>query len=103
MFRLKRDDQVVVLSGKDRGKKGKVLRLFPEESRALVEGVNLVKKHLKRSQMNPQGAVLAREARMPLDRLQPVCPRCNRGVRVGFKVMADGTRGRICRRCNEGF
>ena len=103
MFRVRRDDQVAVLSGKDRGKRGKVLKVYPQAGRVLVEGLNLVKKHMRRSQMNPQGAILSRENPLPLDRVAPVCPRCARGVRVGFRKLPDGTKGRICRRCQEGF
>lgn len=103
MFRVKRNDQVVVISGRDRGKKGKVLHMFPGARRGIVEGLNLVKKHLRKSQANPQGAILSKEAPLPLDRLMPVCPRCNRGVRVGLKVLSDGTRARICRKCEESF
>ena len=103
MFRVKRNDQVVVLSGKDRGKRGKVLRLLPEDGRAVVEGLGLVKKHLRRSQMNPQGSIMSRESPIPLDRVQPVCPRCNRGVRIGFQILPDGSKTRLCRRCREAF
>ncbi len=102
-MRVKRNDQVMVISGKDRGKKGKLLAVFGPRATATVEGLNLVKKHLKRSQANPQGAILSKESPIPLDRLLPVCPRCNRGVRVGFKVLPDGTKSRICRRCEESF
>lgn len=103
MFRIKANDSVVVLSGKNRKKRGKVLKLLLEKSTATVEGLNLVKRHLRRSQNNPQGAILSRESPMALDRLQPICPRCNRGVRVGFKVEADGSKARVCRRCQEAF
>ena len=103
MQRVKRDDQVLVISGRDKGKRGKVRRVLPQAERVVVEGLNLVKKHLRKSQDNPQGAILSREAPLPLDRVMPVCPRCNLGVRVGVKAMGDGTRARICRRCGEGF
>jgi len=103
MFRVKKDDQVMVIAGRDRGKKGKVRQLFPADSKVVVEGLNLVKKSVRRSEANPQGAILSKESRLPLDRVMPVCPRCNRGVRVGFKVGADGSRTRICRKCGEGF
>lgn len=103
MFRVRRNDNVMVLSGKDRGKKGKVLRLFPEEGRLTVENLNLVKRHIRRSQANPQGAILSRESPLPVDRVMPVCPRCNRAVRVGFKLLSDGTKSRVCRRCQENF
>ena len=103
MFRVRRNDQAMVISGKDRGKKGKVLRIFPERGRVTLEGLNVVKKHVKKSQANPQGAILSKESPLPLDRVMPVCPRCNRGVRVGFKLLADGTKTRICRQCEEAF
>ncbi len=103
MFRVKKDDQVMVIAGRDRGKKGKVRQLFPADSKVVVEGLNLVKKSVRRSEANPQGAILSKESRLPLDRVMPVCPRCNRGVRVGFKVAADGSKNRICRKCGEGF
>ena len=103
MFRVKKDDQVMVIAGRDRGKKGKVRQLFPVDSKVVVEGLNMVKKSTRRSEANPQGAIIAKESRLPLDRVMPVCPRCNRGVRVGFKVAADGSRTRICRKCGEGF
>lgn len=103
MFRVKRDDQVLVISGKDRGKRGKIRRVFPEDGKVVVEGVNLVKRHLRRSEQNPQGAILSRESRLPMDRVVPICPKCNRGVRVGFKILQDGSKQRTCRRCGEGF
>lgn len=103
MFRVKKDDLVLVISGKDRGKKGKVRRIFPEDERLVVEGLNLVKKSTRRSEANPKGAILSKEARLPLDRVMPVCPRCNTGVRVGFKVAQDGSKTRICRKCGESF
>ncbi len=103
MFRVRRNDQVVVLSGKDRGKRGKVLNIFPERQRATVEGLNLVKRHTRKSQNAPQGAIVARESMIPLDRLLPLCPKCNQGVRVGFQKQADGSKTRICRRCQESI
>ncbi len=103
MLRIKRNDHVVVLSGKNRGKRGKVLQVIPEEGRVRVEGLNLVKRHMRRSQSNPQGAILSKESPLPLDRVLPICPACNKGVRVGFKVSQDGTKSRICRRREESF
>ena len=103
MFRVKRDDQVEVIAGKDRGKKAKVRRIFPDEGKVVVEGLNLMKKTMRKSQENPQGAIVSKESRLPLDRVMPVCPKCNQGVRVGFKTAADGSKSRICRKCGEGF
>lgn len=103
MFRVKRDDQVQVISGRDRGKKGKVRKVFPEDGKVVVEGLNLVKKSTRKSEANPQGMIVSKESRLPMDRVLPVCPRCSRGVRVGFKLAVDGSKIRICRRCGEGF
>ena len=103
MARVKRDDQVQVIAGKDRGKRGKVRRIIPAEGRVVVEGINVVKKAMRRTEANPQGGLLTRELPLPLDRVMPVCPRCNRGVRIGFKLAADGSKGRVCRRCGEDF
>ncbi len=103
MFRIRRDDQVRVISGKDRGKTGKVRRVMPEDGRVVVEGINVYKKAMRKSEANPQGAILSRECPLPLDRVMPVCPRCNKGVRVGSKRMQDGSRVRICRACGESF
>ncbi len=103
MFRVKRDDQVVVISGKDRGKRGKVRRVLPADGRVVVEGLNLVKKSMRRSESNPQGAILSKESPLPLDRVIPICPRCNRGVRIGSKQLEDGSKLRVCRRCGESF
>lgn len=103
MFRVKKNDQVMVIAGKNKGKKGKVLRVFPQVGRVTVEGLNLIKRHVRRSQANPQGAIISRESPLPMDRVMPVCPRCNKGIRVGFQTLADGTKNRICRSCKEAF
>lgn len=103
MFRVRRDDQVMVISGKDKGKRGKVRKVFPEDGRLVVEGINVVKKTTRRSEAHPQGAILTKEGRVPADRVMPICPKCNRGVRVGFKTAQDGSKSRVCRRCGESF
>lgn len=103
MFRVKKNDQVMVIAGKNKGKKGKVLRVFPQRGRVTVEGLNLIKRHVRRSQANPQGAIISRESPLPTDRVMPVCPRCNKGIRVGFQILADGSKNRICRSCQEAF
>ncbi len=101
MVKIRRDDVVKVMIGKDRGKQGKVLRLFPERRRALVEGINLVKKHVKPTQDNPQGGVASQERPVSVANLRRICPRCNRPVRVGFLVAKDGAKQRVCKRCGE--
>jgi large subunit ribosomal protein L24 len=96
---IRRDDMVVVIAGDDKGTRAKVLRVDTRKGRAVVEGVNRVYKHLKRSQKNPQGGRLEIEAPMAVSNLQVVCTKCNKGVRTGIKVDADGTKHRVCRKC----
>ena len=90
---------VTVLSGKDRGKTGKVLQVWPDRARALVEHVNLMKHFERRSQQNPQGGVVKREGAVALSKLAPSCPNCRKPARVGWSVGADGQKQRVCRRC----
>ena len=101
MARLKKGDTVAVLSGRDKGKSGKVLRVWPDADVALVERVNVVKHFERKSQQHPSGGIIEREAPLPLSVLAPVCQRCKKPSRVGWTVSADGTKRRICRRCKE--
>jgi len=97
---VKKDDNVVVLSGRDRGKRGRVLRVVPATNRVVVEGVNFIKKHTKPNpQRNIQGGIVEREAALHASNVQIVCPECGRPTRVGRKVLEDGTRVRFCRKC----
>jgi len=102
--RLKREDEVMVIRGRDKGKRGKIQHLFPDRSKVLVEGVNMVKRHLK------AGAEGARQAgiidkEMPIDasKLMPICPSCDKPTRVGFRVLEDGTKSRACKKCEGTF
>lgn len=101
MVKIRRDDVVMVMTGKDRGKKGKILQVFPEAGRALVEGINLVKKHVRRTQENPQGGFTSQERPVSVANLRRICPRCNKPVRVGFSLATDGTKQRVCKSCGE--
>ena len=103
MTKLKKGDMVAVLAGKDRGKRGKILRIIPDRGTALVERLNLAKHFERRTQQNPTGGIIEREAPLGLAKLAVVCPRCDRPVRVGFSVSADGTKQRVCRRCKEAL
>ena len=101
MARIKKGDTVVVLSGKDKGKSGKVLKVWPEQERALVERINLVKHFERRSQQNQAGGIVEREGALALAKLALLCPKCRQPSRVGWRVSADGGKQRICRRCQE--
>ena len=101
MARIKKGDLVSVLSGKDRGKSGKVLQVWPQTSRALVEHVNLVKHFDRRSQQNQAGGIIAREGAIALAKLAVVCPKCQKPSRVKWNVSDTSGKQRLCRRCEE--
>ncbi len=99
---IKKNDLVFVLSGKDRGKTGKVLRVFPTNSRAIVEGINFIQKHTRANpQKNVKGGILPKESSIHLSNLMVVCKRCNKHARVGFTHLPDGRKARVCKNCDE--
>ena len=98
---IKKGDQVVVIAGKDSGKTGRVLRVFPKKLKAIVERVNFVKKHTKPSQQNQKGGIVEKEAPLHVSNLLLYCARCEKGTRVGFKILENKTKVRYCKRCNE--
>ncbi len=97
---VKKGDTVVVLSGKDKGKQGKIISALPKKSQVIVEDVNKVKRHTKPSLKAPQGGILQKE--MPLDvcKVQLICPACNKPTRIGHKIV-DGKNYRSCKKCGE--
>lgn len=103
MFRVKKNDTVKIIKGKDRGKTGRVMQIFPNESKAIIEGRNLVKKHVRRTRQEQQVGVIQIESPVHLSNLMPVCPKCNKPARVGFSVQPDGTKVRICKKCKEAL
>lgn len=100
---VKTGDTVTVLSGKERGKKGKVLAVSPKECKVIIEGVNMVKKHVKPRKMGEAGGIVKAEGAMYACKVQIVCPRCGKPTRVGHKVSKDGTKERICKKCGESL
>jgi large subunit ribosomal protein L24 len=99
--RLKKNDTVMIIAGRERGKTGKVLRVLPDEGRVLIERLNLVKRHTKPRGQQQGGGIIEKEASLHLSNVQPVCGRCNKPTRVGRKRLDDGKAVRICRRCGE--
>jgi large subunit ribosomal protein L24 len=97
---VKKDDTVVVISGKDKGKKGRVITAFPKDNRVLVEGVNMVKKHAKPSQANPQGGIINQEAAIHVSNVMPVDPKTGTPTRVGYKEV-NGKKVRIAKKSGE--
>lgn len=101
MYKIKRNDTVQVITGKDKGKKGKLVVSSLQGKRAIVEGINLVKKHRRRTQQDQQGKIAQIPSPIDLSNLMLVCKHCNRPTRVGFVILADGTKSRICKKCKE--
>ena len=101
MFRIKKNDIVQAIKGKDKGKKGRVLEIFSAKKRALVEGIQMVKKHKRKTQQYQQGGIISIESSIALSNLMLVCKQCNRPTRVGFAIANDGTKTRICKACKE--
>jgi large subunit ribosomal protein L24 len=98
---IKRGDNVVVISGRERGKTGKVLRVIPASGRATVERLNIVKRHTKPRSQQSQGGIIEKEAPMHLSNLMVLCDRCSKPTRMGKRRLDDGRSVRTCRRCNE--
>ena len=95
---IKKNDTVIVLSGKDKGKQGKVLEAMPADRKVIVEGINMVSRHTKPRKQGEQGGIVKRETPIRSCKVALYCPKCDKGVRVGFKV-EDGKKTRVCRKC----
>ena len=100
-LKLKVNDLVRVLSGRDRGKQGKVTQVFPRQGLAVVEGVNIRLKQIKTRSRGQAGSRVQFSAPLPVSKLQVICSQCSRPARVGMQVAADGSKVRICRRCQQ--
>ena len=99
---IKKNDLVYVLSGKDRGKTGKVLKVYLEKQKAVVEGINFIQKHTRPNpQKNVKGGILPKESPIHISNLMVVCKRCNKHARVGVSIIQNNRKARICKNCNE--
>jgi large subunit ribosomal protein L24 len=97
---VRKNDNVVVMAGKDRGKRGRVLKVLPEKNRVIVEGVNIIKRHTKPNPAKQiKGGLVEREAPLHASNVQIVCPECGNATRIGRKILGDGRKVRICRKC----
>ncbi|MFI8495549.1 50S ribosomal protein L24 [Peribacillus butanolivorans] len=97
---VKKGDKVVVISGKDKGKQGIILEAYPKQNRVLVEGINIVKKHSKPSQINPQGGIISREAAIHVSNVMPLDPKSGKPTRVGYKI-ENGKKVRVAKISGE--
>ena len=100
-FHIKKDDFVQVIAGRDRGKRGKVLSVFPQDGRITVEGIQMIKRHTRATQQRQQSGIIEREGKLHVSNVMLVCARCDRGVRVGHRVLEDDKKVRVCRRCDD--
>lgn len=100
-FNIKKDDRVMVISGKEKGKMGKVLKILAKSDRLIVEKINMIKRHTKPGGMASKGGIIEKEGTLPISNVALVCAKCTEPVRVGKKVLDDGSRVRVCRKCGE--
>lgn len=100
-YNIKRNDMVVVIAGKEKGKSGKVLRIIPKKDRAIVEKLNMVKRHMRPGAYSQQGGILEREAPIHISNLMLLCSKCTDPTRVGYKILEDNRKVRFCKKCNE--
>ena len=97
---IRKNDTVVVVAGRDRGKRGRVLRVLPTKNRVIVEGVNFIKRRTRPNpQKNIKGGIVEREAALDASNVQLVCPECGKMTRIGSRALSDGRKVRICRKC----
>ena len=100
---IKTGDNVVVISGKDKGKKGKVLSVDAASRKVIVEGVNMATKHVKPRKQGEQSGIISQEAAIYACKVMHVCPSCGKATRIGYKLLDDGSKVRICKKCSEVF
>jgi len=102
-FKLNKGDFVQVIQGKDKGKKGRVIKVFPEEEKVLVEGINFVKRHSRPKSVDKQGGILQMEKPVAISNVMYFCMKCSKSSRLKSKVLKDNSKVRYCKRCNENI
>lgn len=100
-MKIHKNDQVLVISGKDKGKKGKVRHAFPRKEQLIVEGINMIKKHAKAKATMRQAGIIEREAPLQISKVMLICTKCNRPTRVGFRFLESDKKVRVCSYCHE--
>ncbi len=100
-MKIRKNDTVLVVTGKDRGKKGKVRFAYPKEDRLLVEGVNFIKRHTRAVKGVRQAGIIEREEKIHISDVMLLCSKCNKPTRVGFRTLEDGKKVRVCKVCHE--
>ena len=100
---IKKNDQVIVISGNEKGKKGKVLSVDHENGRVIVEGLNMATKHRKPRRQGEAGGIIKQEADLNISNVMHICKKCQKPTRIGYTVLANGSKVRVCKKCNENF
>ena len=100
---IRNDDMVVVLSGKDKGKQGKVLKADPKNAKVVVEGVNVATKHAKPRKQGDEGGIIKMETPIYVSKVMRVCPKCGKATRCAHKILEDGSKVRVCKHCGENI
>ena len=103
MERIRKEDTVLVMKGKDRGRSGAVRLVIPKDKRVIVTGINMVKRHMRPTGPQKVGGIIEREAPIAVSNVRPLCPSCNKPVRVGYRVLPDGRKVRYCKKCDANF
>ncbi len=99
-MKIKKGDNVIMITGKDRGKKGKVLSVFPQDKKIIIEGLNTVKKHLRAKKEGQKGQIINKERRVDISNVQMICPKCGKVTRIGYKIEGE-LKLRICKKCGS--
>jgi len=100
-MKIRKNDTVLVIAGKDKGKTGKVRFAYPKDERIMIEGINFIKRHIRARGRVRQAGIIQLEAPVPVSNVMLLCSRCNRPTRVGFHFLEDGRKVRVCNRCSE--
>ncbi len=100
-FRIKKNDKVIVIAGREKGKTGKILRVIPKKDRVIVEKINMIKRHMRPGPQSRQGGILEKEGPIHISNLMLVCTKCTDPTRVGYKMLEDGNKVRFCKKCGE--
>jgi len=103
MLKVKKNDRIKMLQGKDRGKTGKVLRIDPSKERLYVEGINIIKRHTRKKSQSQPGGIISKEGPVNISNVVVVCPNCSKTTRIGFELKDSGDKVRVCKKCGGQF
>ncbi|HKL16867.1 MAG TPA: 50S ribosomal protein L24 [Patescibacteria group bacterium] len=102
-MKIKKDDKVKIISGKDKGRKGKILKVLPNRNKVVVEGLNTVTKHIRPKKKGEKGQRVKMAMPINVSNVKLICPECGKAIRVGYKILSDGRKKRFCRDCKNVF